>query len=484
MVEPVQTWAEKTSESTSRKILKRLVDARPEHVVVSLGLIFGLLSAGITPPMQAPDETEHFYRAYQISEGTLIPLKIGEPKPGGSTGGYLPEALEVVESFNPLRHHPDRKIVAMVATLRRLMATTIESDQRRFFVFSNTAAYSPIPYLPQAAGIAFGRLFTGSPIVLSYLARTANLLAWLAMVALAIRTIPILKWSLVAVALTPMSLFLAASASADAVTNACSWWFIAQTLRLLAPASLVETQRTKINLLLSAVVLSLVKVPYQILVFLPAGLVVSRLIPRYDWRIIALMFVVMAGGFLTWTANAWSTFSPYDPHWDPPAQLRFLIANPAALCRGTFGYLLPAYFCRTAVQLVGKLGWLDTDFPSFVYPIHLATLLLVATTEPVVLPPSTRRRLAVVSISVGLVACWLVCFVVLVAGTAVGAEQMFVQGRYFLPVAPVLMVAIACMACWRDYLKGWQNMAAIAWALYLPSVLTLMIMVLRSRFYL
>ena len=36
-----------------------------------LAWIFGTLFALITPPFQVPDEFQHFYRAYQVSEGRL-----------------------------------------------------------------------------------------------------------------------------------------------------------------------------------------------------------------------------------------------------------------------------------------------------------------------------------------------------------------------------------------------------------------------------
>lgn len=42
----------------------------------------------MNPPFQVPDEQFHFYRAYQISESTLISTKNGY-----ETGDYLPSSL-------------------------------------------------------------------------------------------------------------------------------------------------------------------------------------------------------------------------------------------------------------------------------------------------------------------------------------------------------------------------------------------------------
>jgi len=482
-IQPDELKAETARIASGRTIPRQLLATRPEHVVIVLGLIFGLLSLIVTPPMQAPDETEHFYRAYQISEGTLIPTRIQEPTLGRFTGGYLPEALGVVETFNPLRHQPDRKIISPLAMLRTLAMTTIKDDQRRFFPFSNTAAYSPVAYVPQATGILFGRVFTRSPIFLAYFARVANLLAWVLVVGVAVRTTPMLKWSLVAIALTPMSLFVAASASADAVTNACSWWFVAQCLQLLSPDSLLEPWRGKTNLLLLGLVLSLVKIPYQFLALFPVGLMLWGLMNRSQWRLVALLLLVMAVGFFSWMSFVRSTFSPYNPNWNPAAQLEFLVSNPAALCWGTFGYLLPHFLWRTVTQFVGSLGWLDTHFPTPFYVMHLASLLLVAIFDPVSLSVPKRHRLAVVSLGVGLATAWLICFVVLLAGTGVGAYEMFVQGRYFFPIATLLLMGVSCSIPRPGFLLPLQNAAALVWGLYLPGSLALMVFVLRWRYF-
>jgi hypothetical protein len=34
-----------------------------------LGAFFGILFLLVTPPLQSPDEQEHFFRSYQVSEG-------------------------------------------------------------------------------------------------------------------------------------------------------------------------------------------------------------------------------------------------------------------------------------------------------------------------------------------------------------------------------------------------------------------------------
>jgi len=440
------------------------------------------MSAFVTPPMQAPDETEHFYRAYQISEGGFVPRKIDQPPPSGSTGGDLPTAVAVVEEFEPLRQHPERRFVSPVESLRRLSQEEIRDDDRSFFAFSNTAAYSPVPYLPQALGIWLGRCFSGSPILLAYTARIANLAAWLGLVALAVRTTPVLAWAFVGLALTPMSLFLAASASGDAVTNGLCWLFIAQCMRLASGQTLDEPDSR--GLALVGFLVSLVKVPYQGLWLLLAALSLmpGRLAGRHRpgfW----LCTAAMATGFLGWMLVIRGTFSPYDPSLNPREQLRFIASHPDALWWGTFGYLQPRFLWRTLEQFVGRLGWLDTRFPAWFTLVHLLALGGVAAGEAISLEAGPLRRLRLVAGIVGSVLCWLVCFVVLVAGTSVGERQMFVQGRYFLPIAPLLLVPLAGWLPEKGTLARCRPWLRLAWAAYLPLSLMFMLWTLRCRYY-
>ena len=64
------------------------------------------------------------------------------------------------------------------------------------------------------------------------MARLANLVVYVLMAAGAVRLVPIQKWTMAMVALMPMSLYLGASLSADAVTLGLSLLIVALTLNL------------------------------------------------------------------------------------------------------------------------------------------------------------------------------------------------------------------------------------------------------------
>ena len=71
-----------------------------------------------------------------------------------------------------------------------------------------------------------------APLTMLYLGRVANLIAYLLLAATAVRLVPIHKWTMALVALMPMSVYLAAAVSADAVTLGLSLLVVALTLNL------------------------------------------------------------------------------------------------------------------------------------------------------------------------------------------------------------------------------------------------------------
>ncbi len=67
-----------------------------------VGVPFGLTMLLITPPLQVPDETTHFYRAYQISLGQWAGVRHE-----GNVGGHLPHGMpRGLEAFGPETFKP------------------------------------------------------------------------------------------------------------------------------------------------------------------------------------------------------------------------------------------------------------------------------------------------------------------------------------------------------------------------------------------
>jgi len=105
---------------------------KPEIFFVIFAFFFGLLIVLITPPFQIPDEINHFYRAYQISEGQLIAVKHDN-----RIGGYMPKSLiESTEPFRGLCWNMQAKTSYKAIT--KQFKIPLEPDRKIFVDFPNT----------------------------------------------------------------------------------------------------------------------------------------------------------------------------------------------------------------------------------------------------------------------------------------------------------------------------------------------------------
>ena len=290
----------------------------PEFFFFCSSICVGLLLICLTPPMQTPDEGAHFERAWQIAEGGIVPERREE-----GTGGVLPVSVNsFCRWFEQFNHDSSSRIPHPLKTYREWHDQPVDPDKRMFIVFSNTAAYPPLPYLPQAAGIFVARVGGASVPGCLLLCRLFNLLTAVAVTVLAIRISPVQRWTMVLLALTPMSMYLNASASSDALTNAIAMLFVASILRFTYGVDCECPRRQGAWLLLLAVLLGLIKQGYFPLALL------AVLIPwqsgearRVKWVFAIAILVVTAISVATWGIVVQSTYSPMRDNIDPAAQL-------------------------------------------------------------------------------------------------------------------------------------------------------------------
>ena len=406
----------------------------PERVFPVLALVFGALLVFWVPPFQSPDEPAHFFRAYQVSEGVFFPEREDR-----RLGGDLPVSLvQVRDSFSCLKMNYDARVP------RGLIFDCLElpllSGARGFTDFPNTAIYAPTAYLPQATALALLRPLGASPLLLLYGARLANLLVWVLLVWSAIRLMPFLKNTLAVLALLPASLAVAASANADVVTNGLCWWLVASFSALAHSRAATVRQMAALTLVCAN---KLIVLPLVLTGLMHRGAAVRR------WALLAGVALLAAFG---WSRLAQSWFIPYDAYnpafrdaqtlnegVDPLRQQAFMLENPLYFAKTAATSAIKA-LPSAAAHLVGKFGWEK----NYLSPLWLALLWLAvaATLVTEKNPLSMPQRLLAVLVfgmyaalfSITMYALWC----------PVGATEVTnFQGRYFVPVLPVLALALA-----------------------------------------
>ncbi len=222
----------------------------PEYSFLGFALFFGLIMLVITPPFMVPDEPVHFYRSYQVSEFNIYKLKDDFPK-------SLTELSAICNRMQFSTHEKTSR-----TEIRAL--GNIKADPS-----ARTSVITPdhiLPYLPQAIGIAAGRMFGLAPLWLFYLGRLFNLLASVILIFLAIRTAPIFNWVFFLLGVMPMTLYQLASMSYDAVTIGLCFLFLATILRHAYNNVKTITTREVAVLFVLTVLLAAAKQPYVIIV--------------------------------------------------------------------------------------------------------------------------------------------------------------------------------------------------------------------------
>jgi uncharacterized membrane protein len=122
-------------------------------------------------------------------------------------------------------------------------------------------------------------------------------------------------------------------------------------------------------------------------------------------------------------------------------QIRFILSHPvkfAFILFNDFNVNIQAYIA----QFIGVLGWLDTPLPSILYISYSFLLVFIALVDsrPNIII-TLRDKLKIVAIVLSSIL--LIYLLTYLSWTPVGQELVEgIQGRYFIPVAPLLFLVL------------------------------------------
>lgn len=445
---------------------RRVSSFEPWRVYGVMGLFFGLVLCFLTPPFMVADEIGHFFRAFQISEGEIVTHRIDETHAGTD----LPRSLMAAHVSLVGSKPSDRNAKIDWTVWRAALTTPLDPNDRTPTVFPQ-GLYNPLVYVPAATGIAIARVFDASPVILLYVGRVLTCLAMVSLVTLAIWLSPIMQWTLAAIMLVPLVLFQSASVSADAMTFALCFFFIATAWRYMLQKDKSLDRRSGALLILASIGVALAKQAYfpllTLLVFIPKRFYGDS--SRRKWTVtlglagISIAFVAA----WTWLIIPINVPSRFDIPVDSKAQLRHVLGDPMGFL-GLVWKDVGEHAFYYLDSMVGKyLAWLDLILPSKLIMAIGRNVILIALCDGV------ARYF--VSLKVKLVHAALVVtlftFILLtqyLAWTRVGAAAIDgPSGRYFIPFLPAafLLLYNRRIGTWLKAEK-WLPMAIVIQGLY------------------
>ncbi len=431
-----------------RKFPPYFKSINPASFFILCSVFFFFIYNFFTPPLQSPDELNHLYRIYQLSEGNLLSQKIDQ-----RVGGNIPYSVN--EFALPMRLVSSSEHKLHASDYDRLLNQPVEAHVNVFRDFPNTAQYNIVSYLPQVAAFIILKAINAPVIVLYYWARLAAFLIWTLLILWSIRLIPFAKWLMVLLALLPMNLYISNSLSADTVTNGLSFLLISFVMHLTFSATML-TAKKKILLLVICVLLSLAKVVYMPLVLLvlmiPAAHFDST---RKKLVYCAGLFVISLFSALLWSGVVMKNYIP-DSEYNPVHRNDATVGFHANIHRQKeFIMHHPFYFPKVIVNTVfnspqpylksyiGFFGaYQDRPMATPIYWLAWLGILLVTFFGTGNILITAQQR------AIMLLAAFSAFFCLLLSQhlswDQVGSGIMeLMQGRYIIPIMPLVLISVS-----------------------------------------
>jgi uncharacterized membrane protein len=279
------------------------------------------------------------------------------------------------------------------------------------------------------------------------------------MMFLAVRTTPIHKWVFFLLGLMPMTLFLGASVSPDALLIGAAFLFIAVCL------DLALTPERKVRLIdfwvlsLLLVVIGFMKPGYSVFWILILIILAKRF--AVPWRkagAVVMLFMIAFIPILLWQMMTPTVGQYTRSNQGVTPQINYILTNPA-LFMGDLLKNFTAQWLYVGRQFIGVLGWLDTPLPNYVYLVYAAAMFVIPLLDSnadINLPWSARL------LGIGLYFAGFLglLFVFYLTKSETGASVFHpIQGRYLLPLSPMFFLFLYQMKLRIN--RDWLGLTAV-----------------------
>ena len=209
----------------------------------------GLMYMVVLPPLSAPDEVSHYISAYQLSSRLMgRTARAEDERVFIRAQDVFIEDLTGVMDYEAVEDGGKTAVVLgqklEEGTYRTIKERGLGStgEDGTVMSYQMPVRTTPLAYVPQAMGIALGRMLGLGGLGLLFLGRLFNLMFFTAMGCLTIRRMPFGREVAAGAALLPMTLHLAASFSYDVMIIALSGYFTAVCLYLAYKAERVRVR--------------------------------------------------------------------------------------------------------------------------------------------------------------------------------------------------------------------------------------------------
>lgn len=310
-------------------------------------------------------------------------------------------------------------------------------------------AFSDTGYVTQAAGYGLGRLLGMSFEGQFIMGRVFNMLTYVGLCYLAIRTLKRFKAVMMTIALMPTPMFISCTYSYDATINGLCFLGIALVMDAILDRETRLTWQRGLSILLCLMVGALTKIVYMPLLLLVLLLPRSKFdtdLSRIWYKVFAVVLMLSAILAMALSVNvgAATLTDSRGSAADSSGQIAFILHNPITYLGYFFAHLwqnFTNYFvtqARVSLSYVGSISGLAAS-------LHLWLMLFTAFTDN---DPDLRQNLRwyqrVVMFLVAGMVVGLAVTTMYAAFSQVGSSVISgVQGRYMIPMLPLLWMILS-----------------------------------------
>lgn len=422
-------------------------------LVLMITLFTGLITISLRSPMVGLDEMGHYARSIELSNGDLLSLQDGNPALAG--GNISSTQYEFIEEAKQVQSGNSTKYKATDKDWYHKFSSLPYTNQKRFYVNTNTVPYTPFSYLPYIFTAYLSRIIGIKPVTEYLLMRLVGFLTYFLLFILAIKITPVGKFTLAFISTIPTVIVSWTNISADGYMIAISALFFAVILRVVY--SLRQGKSITLNDIIGVsivtILLSMGKIPIFLYLFLllPLALLLRKK-SKFEHKAYYYLLFIFAFSFLV---TVWwvlivkniNTGAYFGRNVDTFKQLSFILSDIPSflvlLARTLFGYNFFVYTIGytndLAVYAIPKL---------FTYLNATALLLSIFTTynSQDYLRASSNIYFKLFNITKYLISVVFIISVFIILYlqfSEIGSHTIDgVQERYFIPIYFILLSII------------------------------------------
>jgi hypothetical protein len=417
---------------------------------LALVLAMGGVFAVINPPYAVNDEDAHLARVYELACGRWITRIEGSEHVHEVPQDYI----ELTNRYMGIRRRPEGRI-DVNELLGWLTTPPSVAPLQRFT--GRAGAYPPALYLPHVPAVWLAKTLGLPSLWHLYFARFGSLLAYAWLAWQAVRVAGEVQWIFVVTGLLPMALVQAAGVSGDGLIIGTSLLFFSVVARYGIVGAASPTWPQLVALTAMVLFLAISKPVYVVIVMsLPLLRWQGRYAKLFRWGFPCLLVVLAAAAYIGWTSM--NPESAPDPKRSPSKQLAWLIAHPFALldvlANTAFksGDDLMIQFVALKARLAERMRFLGGAI--LVIYAELLALLAWGSARGRENLALTRAWSATSLFLTWLCCCGAIAIAMYLAVNRIGHDEIVgLQGRYFIPCAPPLLLGLSLLR--RPALARW-----------------------------